>query len=195
MGQAQSSNNNKLPSGKSYNISYCQQWDILKEKKFPEYIDLSNLLEGSLLLSVFKYKMSNMGYSMGKVFYPINVPLNEIINFISLKLKPYKIKSRCYIVSLDNIKYLLSEFNVLIAGIIVDQEFAKNILNTEITQTVTDIILITGYHDSCVTIKTNWTSDLIDIPIDYLCNIKEIWNIEVLPLEDKYLELLSECSN
>lgn len=194
MGQVQSST--KLPLGKSYNISYCKQWDILKERKFMDSVDLSHLLESmNLVLSVFKYKLSNSGYHMGNLFYPINLPLNEIIKFISSKIKPYEIKSKCYIVSLDNIKYLLSDFNVLIAGIIIDQDFAKNILKTEISQDVTDIVLITGYHNTTVTIKTNWSTDLIDIPIDYLCNIKEIWNIEVLPFEDKYLELLSECSN
>ena len=96
-------------------------------------------------------------------------------------------------VSLDNIKYFLSNFSVLIAGIIIDKKFAKSIFNLDIENKSSDVILIVGYTSDSLIIKTNWKTIYLEIPYKFICNIKEMWNINILSHEDKYLELLSEC--
>jgi hypothetical protein len=188
MGQSQSS----LPSGKKYFVSYCKQHSVKESNiKILDSVELSNLLTGDLIGSVYKYKTHFLGYSVPSIKYENQRPLNLILK--SIKLKNFDIKPRCYVVSLDNIKYFLSRFDVLIAGIIIDKKFAKGIFKVDIENKASDVILITGYTLDSLIIKTNWKLGELEIPFDFICNIKEIWNIDILSHEDKYLQELAEC--
>jgi hypothetical protein len=188
MGQSTSKLN--LPSGKDYLISYCKHHD-LKKVEYLELVDLSNLitLDDNLLDVYFSYKLKSFGYTFSKkISYRFDLPLNVLLK--SIKIPNFEIKNCCYTVSLDTIKTLLSEFNILIAGIIIDKEFAKEILDTDITELLSDIILITGYTSEYIIIKTKWKKDFINLPFEYLGNIPEVWNLKLKSFEDKYLELL-----
>ena len=190
-----SSKRYSLPLGKNYNISYCRQYNY--KSKIKDFIDLSSFLseKGDLISKLVIYTINNYGYSLKPTeqhFY--NLPLNQIIKNFKIKssdniiLKDVSLKSRCYFVNEENIKSLLSDGNILIAGIIIDQEFSDLYLDkTPINYLITDIVLIIGYSDKLV-LKTNWCKENVYINFNFLCNIKEIWNIIPIVPEDKYLE-------
>ena len=187
MGQSQSN----LPSGKKYTVSYCKQHSGKEtDIKILDSIDLSNLLSGDLIGSVYKYKTRFLGYSIPPITYENNRPLNLLLK--SIKLENFDIKPRCYTVSLDNIKYFLSRFDILIAGIIIDKKFAKGMFDITIENKASDIILITGYTSDSLILRTNWKQTHLEIPFNFICNIKEIWNISILSHEDKYLQELTQ---
>ena len=193
-----SSKRYSLPLGKNYNISYCRQYN--HRSKIKDFIDLSSFLieqgdQGDLISKLIIYEINKHGYSLKPIeqrFY--NLPLNQIIKNFKIKssdnviLKDISLKSRCYFVNEENIKSLLSDGNILIAGIIIDQEFSDSVLDrTPINYLLTDIVLIIGYSDKLV-LKTNWCKENVYIDFNFLCNIKEIWNIIPIVPEDKFLE-------
>jgi hypothetical protein len=193
-----SSKRYSLPLGKNYNISYCRQYN--HRSKIKDFIDLSSFLidqgdQGDLISKLIIYEINKHGYSLKPIeqrFY--NLPLNQIIKNFKIKssdnviLKDVSLKSRCYFVNEENIKSLLSDGNILIAGIIIDQEFSDSVLDrTPINYLLTDIVLIIGYSDKLV-LKTNWCKENVYIDFNFLCNIKEIWNIIPIVPEDKFLE-------
>jgi hypothetical protein len=188
MGQTQST----IPSGKKYLVSYCKQHNVKESTKLLESVDLSNLLvRKGLLNSVFEYKTRFLGYSFKPIDFETGIPLNKILK--NVKLENLSFKCRCYTVSLENIKYFLSNFNVLIAGVIIDKKLSKEIFKKEINTKPSDIVLIVGYTPENLLLKTTWFEEILSLPFEFLCNIKEIWNINILSSEDKYLDLLSEC--
>jgi hypothetical protein len=187
-----------LPLGKNYNISYCRQYNY--KSKIKDFIDLSSFLidHGDLISKLIIYNINKHGYSLKKnnLFLNHNLPLNEVIKNFKIKssenviLKDVSLKSRCYFVNEENIKSLLSDGNILIGGIIVDQEFSDLYLDkTPINYLVTDIVLIIGYSDKLkLILKTNWCKENLYIDFNFLCNIKEIWNVIPILPEDKFLE-------
>ena len=46
---------------------------------------------------------------------------------------------------------------------------------------------IIGYTKENILIKTNWTNSIINIPISFISNFREIWNIEIESPEDTFL--------
>ena len=135
MGQTQS---NCIPSGKHYKYSYCKQLDNLVYTFLPESINLilnlnfdlsknENYILNFIYVSIY-YKIKNLGYNIKEntnYYIPTNnVQLNTIIENVALKgimsssnevLKDLSIVGKPYKVSLNNIKYLLSQGNILIA--------------------------------------------------------------------------------
>jgi hypothetical protein len=119
-------------------------------------------------------------------------PLDEIIKGIikkgfyssdrRTKLSDVVFRHKCYAPKLKAIKSLIYLGNVLIAGLVIDPEFAKNVLKTDLHTTVSDIILIVGYTEKELLVKCTWNLNVI--PIIYLDNIKEINVIEVETPED-----------
>jgi len=185
-----------LPLGKNYNISYCRQYNY--KSKIKDFIDLSSFLidHGNLISKLIIYNINKHGYSLkpNNLFLNHNLPLNEVIKNFKIKssenviLKDVSLKSRCYFVNEENIKSLLSDGNILIGGIIIDQEFSDLYLDkTPINYLLTDIVLIIGYSDKLI-LKTNWCKENLYIDFNFLCNIKEIWNVIPIVPEDKFLE-------
>ena len=208
MGQTQS---NFIPSGKHYKYSYCKQLDNLVYTFLPESINLSlnlnlnsnskndNYILNLIYVSIY-YKIKNLGYNIkeNKNYYisTYNIQLNTIIENVALKgimsssnevLKDLSIVGKPYKVSLNNIKYLLSQGNILIAGIVLDERFGMEILQKVVHSLLTDIVLIVGYDTESIYILSNWKSEIIKIDIHFVDNILEIWNIEINSPEDYFL--------
>jgi len=199
-------NSSRLPSGNNYTISYCKQYNVPLCVKSKE-INLIQLLDGypcdtimDLVHSVFYYKIKNLGYSIKSRhrFSYFKYPLNDIISAITKtgfytsdntsKLTDLEVTSKCYYPNIDNINYLLSGGNILIAGIIVDKEFGEVCLNTVITDLVTDIVIIVGITQDGIILKTTWYPEYLIINNRFIDNIKEIWNIDIKSPEDKFID-------
>ena len=99
---------------------------------------------------------------------------------MSIVGKPYK-------VSLNNIKYLLSQGNILIAGIVLDERFGMEVLQKVVHSLLTDIVLIVGYNAENIYILSNWKPEIIKIDNCFVDNILEIWNIEINSPEEYFL--------
>ena len=209
MGQTQS---NFIPSGKHYKYSYCKQLDNLVYNILPESINLSlnlslnlssskneNYILNLIYVSIY-YKIKNLGYNLkeNKNHYisTYNTQLNTIIENVALKgimsssnevLKDLSIVGKPYKVSLNNIKYLLSQGNILIAGIVLDERFGMEVLQKVIHSLLTDIVLIVGYNAENIYILSNWKPEIIKIDNCFVDNILEIWNIEINSPEEYFL--------
>ena len=207
MGQTQS---DFIPSGKHYKYSYCKQLDNLVYTFLPESINLSlnlnlnlskneNYILNFIYVSIY-YKIKNLGYNIKEntnYYIPTNnVQLNTIIENVALKgimsssnevLKDLSIVGKPYKVSLNNIKYLLSQGNILIAGIVLDERFGMEILQKVVHSLLTDIVLIVGYDAESIYILSNWKSEIIKINNCFIDNILEIWNIEINSPEEYFL--------
>jgi len=193
MGQAQSKKNYNLPLGKNFIISYCRHHSIKKEQAIHEEINLEKIVSGDstldLILSVFNYHLSHNGINVKcKNIQPFRGTLHEILLGIKGSYK-HPIETKCYFSEPTNIKALLTNGNVLIAGIIIDSEFANDYLDTNFTNTRSDIVLIVGYTQNEYIIKTTWCLETIKLPWESLGNIKEVWNISVKNPENEYLEI------
>ena len=73
----------------------------------------------------------------------------------------------------------------------MDQEFIESILKCDYlnnSDIISDIILIVGYTPDTLLIKTSWVPDTLEIPLNYIGNIKELWNISIYSPEEKYFE-------
>ena len=191
MGQQQTKHYN-LPLGKDYINSYCRGHQLKKDSEIFNSINLENLVPDYPSISdVFNYKLNGVGYSF-KTKPPVVInPLNKLINTTILP-KDVEWSSKCYLVNEKIIKMLVSQGNILIAGIIMDNDFLFEVLKVTNDTTLSDIILITGYNEESFIIKTKWTLETIEISWDYLGYIQEIWNIYLESPEEKYLNNLLE---
>ena len=90
-------------------------------------------------------------------------------------------KTKCYFPRLKNIKRLLSDKNILIAGIIVDKDLVKslNFENVVLNNNVTDIVCIVGYDSEHILLKTMWITETVFLKNEFVKNIKEIWSINI----------------
>jgi len=184
MGQANSTN---LP----YIYSYCKQYNCENEAKLKD-INLINLLNDEPFHFWFIYKLKHAGYSVKLKsnfnfnfnLLPLNKIIQTVINVLSLKKI---IKSKCYVVNEFNIKSLLSSGNVLLGGVVIDSELSK-ILNCNFNERVitTDTLLIIGYTENTLIVKTN-KEEIINLPNEFINNIKEIWDIFIESPEETYL--------
>jgi hypothetical protein len=189
MGQNQTKNY-QFPSGIKYNISYCRQYNI-SEKLLSDFcfhktdVDLSNIVEETGISGCINYKLAELGYSFKTdIEYSLQT-LNEFL--LKIKILDLGVKWKCYMPTLDNIKYLLFQGNVLLAGIVIDNDLKKMFGITENNSIFSDIVLIVGYNQTDFILKTTWQEDLVNIPFDFVGDFKEIWNIELENPEDKFL--------
>lgn len=194
----------KLPYENKYFFSYEKQYDsngIIKDS-----IDLSNFIQdnGNFIYQIIFNQIINLGYSIKlKVpkmdLYKKTSTIKEIIQSIKAygflssdytdNLSDLKFTSKCYFPRLKNIKILLSQNHILIAGIIIDHELMKSILpNFVLKNEVSDIIVIVGYNSENILIKTLWTPEVLSINISFIQNIKEIWTI-LIESPENYLNL------
>lgn len=191
-----------LPSGKNYVISYCKHLnfktriDIANETNLISGIQIDTSNQYNLILSVFYNKINSCGYSLKPVYkLPFVVaPLENILKQIkelgfyshNKKLSDITLKTKCYTPKLKSIKSLIYLGNILIAGLVIDEDFAKNVLKQETKQLLSDIILIVGYTEKELIAKSIYSE--FTIPNEYTTSIKEVWNIEVETPEDLYFE-------
>ena len=150
------------------NLSNVIQFDNLIVQFPKEYGILK------LIYSAIWYKITNSGYTIkeniSNLILNLRDPLNECLDKIikygfgenkdnqQACLSDLIIVKQCYQSNLDNIKYLLYTGNILVAGIIIDQEFINQVLNSDeiINDILSDIIIIIGYNLDSLIIKTNW---------------------------------------
>jgi len=191
MGQGPSKKEYSLPSGKKYVFSYCRHYSLNMDSENFESINLENLLETSeeVLEQVFNYKLKNIGYSFKTSIKTIKGPLHNILNSVILP-KDISFLAKCYQVQKHIIQYFLTKGDILVCGLIMDEDFLLEILGIPFRDTLSDIILIVGYTPDKFLIKTNWTPDTLEIPWIFVENIQELWNINIESPEEKYLELM-----
>jgi len=208
MGQTQSLT---LPLGKNFHFSYCKkQSEDPPTRRLKEHTDLSNLFPFSfnkvslnLIYDCILYKIKHLGYDVSKVnkiTQHSTLSLKDIINSVisngfkskdeTESLKDLIIKPKSYKVTLENIKTLLFTGNVLLAGLVVDKEFASEVLEitNESNVVLTDIVLITGYTKESLKIMTSWKTEPLYINNKFLENIIEVWNFEVESPDNYFLE-------
>lgn len=190
-----------LPSGLNYIVSYCKI-ENLNFKTPDGSSDLTYFTNfDQLLLIPFYYKLHNLGYSVKSSNFKAylgKLPLNELIlKIITLGIPNSSgdildvvIKSTCYYPNINNICSLLDSGNIIIAGLIMDNDFINVVLKSDDytpKEVLSDIVLIVGYNSSDFLIKTNWTSSIINVPILFIHNFREIWNIEIESPEENFL--------
>ena len=198
-------NTQSQPSGNNYIISYCKHLKYTaKETTMDSNLNMS--ISGShktqidMIYNVFYTKIKNAGYSLKEEYLHSQVPklqLSEIIKGIvdkgfyssnrEKKLGDILIEPKCYSPKIKYVRSLIYEGNTLIAGIIMDAPFLKNVLKSDDSEIITDIVLIIGYTASEIIIRGIWNSEIIVIPNDYFYIFKEVWNIEISSPEEKYL--------
>ena len=204
MGQQNSKENGlskeiTLPTGKYFKHSYCLKHENKVLKNKIKGIDLSFLIDDyntQLIMQVFYYKLKHLGYTLGVIKHVYTgYRIEHIFNSFVKEGVPIKndemiddltITVECYEPHLNNIYYHLNKGSILVAGIILTEEFIKNLFENFDkfdkfdkfdNKVLSDIILITGYDSSNFFIKTTWISGILTIPNKYLKNIREIWNI------------------
>ena len=163
-------------------------------------VNITNIHILNLIYVSIYYKIKNLGYNIkeNKNYYisTYNIQLNTIIENVALKgimsssnevLKDLSIVGKPYKVSLNNIKYLLSQGNILIAGIVLDERFGMEVLQKVVHSLLTDIVLIVGYNAENIYILSNWKPEIIKIDNCFVDNILEIWNIEINSPEEYFL--------
>jgi len=212
----ESSSSINIPTYKRYNISYVKLQNINELKSNRSEMDLSNLIKDNdnqnnlinLIYGSLFYKLNTLGIWFNPIIPDIEfsreTPLNNILE--TIKQKGFLLKDdnssetvnllfelNAYYPTIENIKNLINNSNILIAGILLDNELINNLITNNLTEQneaseiidnnsiYSDIILIVGYNDSGLIIKTVWYSDSRNIVLDYkfLNNIKEIWNINI----------------
>jgi hypothetical protein len=189
-----------LPTENTFIFSYCKQHepeftDILTSVDLSNNINRNNNIHNYILNFIYKslyYKVYNLGYSVKECSNPFvhtNTNLSKIIQSVcergfsssdkSENMTDIVIKPTCYKPTVNIIKGLLSEGNILIAGIVIDDDLSQEVFKKKTVSNTTDIVLITGYNKNTLTLLTNWREEPVEINLCYTSNIIEIWNIEV----------------
>ena len=184
-----------IPTNKLFKISYVIH-EIIKTLSIPlndVNIDINiDNIKIPIIMQFIYYKLKNVGYNLTplKIDYPY-YNIDNIFNDINSKgipvlnhaaLNDFKIIKNCYEPSLNNIYHFLNKGNILLGGIILNEEFINNVLKIDKEPyfgIISDLILIVGYNTDHVFIKTNWCKKNIKVKNEYLNNIKEIWNVEI----------------
>jgi len=186
-----------FPSYNKYIISYCKQKDYKVDIITTEYINLSYMIpqdisdSRNIIYYVTLGELTKQGYSLkehNNFYFESRKPLVELINscnsFSSSDstdiLDDLIIKPECYVPTINNIKKILNNKKIIIAGIIIDLDLVKSISDeySELNQ-VTDIICIIGYTQDSLLIKTAWKNEIIELNNSFIENIKEIWTINI----------------
>jgi hypothetical protein len=193
------------PSGNNYIISYCKHLKYTpKETTMDSNLNMSitgnHKTQIDMIYNVFYTKIKNAGYSLKEEYLHPRVPnsqLCEIIKGITdkgfyssnreKKLSDLIIEPKCYSPKIKYVRSLIYEGNVLIAGVVMDAPFLKNVLKCDDSEIITDILLIVGYTASDIIIRGIWNPEAIIIPNEYFYIFKEMWNIEISSPEEIYL--------
>jgi len=186
-----------IPTNKLFKMSYVIHENI-KTLSIPlNDINLDNnnfkdINKIPIIMQFIYYKLKNVGYNLTplKIDYPY-YNIDDILSQINSKgipvlnhtsLNDFKIIKQCYEPSLNNIYHFLNKGNILLGGIILNEEFINDVLKIDkepYIGIISDLILIVGYNPDNIFIKTNWCKKNIKVKNEYLNNIKEIWNVEI----------------
>jgi hypothetical protein len=195
MGQTISTNlSYNIPTTKNFKLSYCVQKTIKQQVEKKECVDLSNLVEEyqcGIVLQFIYYKLKHEGYCFKE--YPIEQSIyriDDLLETFSEKgimlsnnaiINDIKIKKNCYEPTLDTIYHFLNNGKILLGGILLDSTFLKEVLNITLNKQpiISDTILIVGYNNDSLYLKTVWCDEIIKVENIYLSNIREIWDIEI----------------
>jgi hypothetical protein len=199
MGQQNSKFKFRIPNEKLYKLSYELTVKVNDNQNELKFINLSDALKDfspniDPIIQYFYHKLKQSGY----VLKPLNIEfvymsINEIINKINLKgfpvvnnssINDIKLIKKCYEVSLNTIYYFINNDSILLALIILNEEFLIHVLKINENlqnKVITDVVLIVGYTDKTFFIKNKWSEEnqILEIENKYLNNIKEIWNISI----------------
>ena len=197
MGQKQTKQLNYfIPTSKNFKISYCVQESITEKVEKKEYINLSKIIEEyntlNLVLQVLYYKCKHQGYNFKEFnVIPISYRIDHILEYISSKgimlsdnavINDIEIIRKCYEPKLNNIYHFLNKGNILIGGIILNEIFITEVLKIDLFDyydIISDIILIVGYDNTSLYLKTTWCNHLITMDNKFVKNIREVWNLEI----------------
>lgn len=190
-----------FPQSNNYFISYTKQIrKVNGSDKFKKSIDLSlfmdfNIIKRSsdFLHEVIFYQIRKLGFSIKLTLpkfeiYPQKSTIKEMLDLIKSfgfvssdyqdNLNDLRIEYNSFHVNEENIKSILNKQNPIIAGIIIDSQLAESV-GIPFVKEVTDIICIIGYFPEHFLIKTTWKEEPIELNIELIDNIKEIWDIQI----------------
>jgi len=192
MGQVQTKGKYILPENKNCLLSYHTKKDLEITEKPKELIDLYYKDEKKTPLSIFiEHSFLNIGYNIDKVYFKdinnrsIDEILNDIKHGVSVKeenthifLTEYSMVYNSYVVRFDTIKYFLSKGKMLLACFLLDKSFL-NFLECSLPdeESLTDLVCIIGYTSESILLKTTWSTQVVLIPISFIDNIQEIWDV------------------
>lgn len=201
MGNITSTNGMMLPEYNKYVISYSKQknWDnlaVLDPQEYYTSVNLSSELPTKMIDSydliyhVILNEINKQGYSIKPTKFYFNKDtlacmIDQCNCFMSSDstntLDDINIVPTCYVPTLNNIKYILSQKKIIIAGIIIDSELRKSLYQTpNDMRHSTDVICIVGYTESGdLLIKTGWTLPVLELKNTFIENIKEMWTIRI----------------
>lgn len=189
-----------IPSQRLFKLSYTVCKSVKSKQTQLDSIDLRRLLENwttpqlNVFMQFLYQKLKFNGYtlkpmnidfpytSIDKILSEINQTGFPVIN--NDFIRDIKFVKSCYIPNLNTIRYFLSEGRLLLAMIILDDEFISQALKLSVENLkdiATDAVVIVGYDQENIFIKTNWFKFIVTIENRFIDNnIKEIWDIDVL---------------
>ena len=204
MGQINSTVNKNesyfIPSERLFKLSYIVARTITTDNEKYQQVDLHGLYEkfddNIVVFMQFCYqKFQEAGYTLK----PINIDwgyssINEIFYEMESKgfpisnnglIKDIKFVKNFYKVDLEIIYHFLNRGQPLLAIILLDETFIKDVLKLNEEKycnknIITDVLIIVGYDSHNFFIKSNWFKSIIKVENKFIHNIKEIWDIQLL---------------
>jgi hypothetical protein len=189
-----------IPCQRLFKLSYTVCKSVKSKQTQLDTIDLRRLLENwttpklNVFMQFLYQKLKFNGYTLKPV--NIDFPYTSIDKIISQMnatgfpvvnnefIRDIKFVKSCYTPSLNTIHYFLSEGRLLLAMVILDKDFISQALKLSVENLeniATDAVVIVGYDQENIFIKTNWFKFIVSIENRFIeNNIKEIWDIDIL---------------
>jgi hypothetical protein len=198
----------QFPNENKYCCSNEKKYNVIQGTIIKESIDLSKFISNNdnFIYQIIFYQINSLGYSINlkpPIISPYSknntikerIDLIEKIGFISSDyrdiLSDLIFTTKCYFPTLENIKSLLSEGNILLAGIILDPLLVKSISSNEFNKKICDVVCIVGYNFESLFIKCTWTQEIINLDYNFLDNFQEIWTIIIESPENKIISKIN----
>lgn len=193
MGQENSKISNEfdkfdIPKEKLFRLSYIPQKNIKEIVKQDESVNLIKILDEykyniPLIMQFLYYQLKHGGYRIKPsiIDFPC-ISIDEILSNFNKIVTDIDIRKEFYEPNLNNIYYFLNRGKILLALIILDNEFLTESLkqNGNDNKIVTDVVLIVGYNNDNIIIKHKWSrANTLEISNKFISNIRELWNIEI----------------
>jgi hypothetical protein len=184
-----------IPMKKNFKLSYLIYEQINEIPEIKEEIDLRILVENysGLLEGFIFHKCKQIGYTLvSPKLNVISIRIDTILNDIKHKgihvsntsFNDFILDKKCYKPTLNTIYHFLNNGKILLAGIILTDAFTQETLKMhlhECNDIISDIILIVGYNQEHIYIKTEWCKNVLQIKNTFIDNIKEVWDVDIKP--------------